>query len=372
MPEVIHIPPSGATRAELRRTVEALQAGSLAALPDETGYLVCGSPLHGDAMEQLGAVAPAGRLSVFVSDPVLAEDFSPPGFWSGAAERLARRCWPGPIVLEFPADEPNSAVAEWPGGVRSAVTRGGRVRLGCSAQGFVRDVARELPWPLVSTASSNERPEERFESAAAVQQRCGARVALIVDAGSPRYQDRATVVRIEPQGWSLAEEGIVGRRTVAQLASKIIVFICTGNTCRSPMAEGMFRKLLAQRLNCSEEQLTDRGYVVLSAGLATTPGMGANEIAVELMREDGIDLTSHQSQTASPDLLGVADHIVTMTRSHRESIVTRFPESAARVRVLADDGADVFDPFGGDRSEYERCRDEIRVHLQSLLPVMLP
>jgi L-threonylcarbamoyladenylate synthase len=372
MADFLAIPPSGASRADLRRAVEVLNGGGLAALPDETGYLVCGSPLNADAMEQLTSVAPADRLGIYVSDPEQAEDYAPPANWTGAAQRLARRCWPGPIVLELPVTASTTLLDDWPTPIRSAVTRTGFVRLGCSGQSFLRDVARELPWPLVVAASSKERPEERFDSSNSVQQRCGQRVALIADAGPPRYQDRATVVRIEERGWNLLEEGIVGRRTVSQLASEIVLFICTGNTCRSPMAEGLFRKLLAQRLNCGDEELMDRGWVVLSAGLATTPGMAASESAVDLLREEGIDLTAHQSQTATPELLGVADHIVTMTRSHRESIITRFPELEPRVRVLAADGRDVSDPFGGDRREYSRCRDEIREHLHALLSRLSP
>ncbi len=372
MADVLSISPSGASRGDLRRAVEVLQAGGLAALPDETGYLVCGSPLHDAAMEQLVAVAPDDRLGVFLSDPERAEDYSPPAHWSGAAQRLARRCWPGPLVLELPAGQEATLLEAWPAAIRTAVTQSGFVRLGCSGQSFLREVARELPWPLVVAASSRERPEERFDSTESIQQRCGPRVALIADAGPPRYQDRATVVRINDQGWDVQEEGIVGRRTVAQLASEIILFICTGNTCRSPMAEGLFRKRLADHLHCTDEELVHRGYVVLSAGLATTPGMPASATAVDLMREDGVDLTGHQSQTATPELLGVADHILTMTRSHRDSIITRFPELAPRVRLLASDGLDVSDPFGGDRREYQRCRDEIREHLNVFLSRLGP
>lgn len=372
MTDVLTISPNGASRSDLRRTVDVLHSGGLAALPEETGYLVCGSPLHGDAMQQLAGVAPAGRLTVFLSDPDTAEDYSPPANWSGAAQRLARRCWPGPLVLELPVAERTSVLEEWPAAIRAAVTRSGYVRLGCSGQTFLRDVARELPWPLVAAASSAERPEERFASSAAIQQRCGQRVALIADAGPPRYQDRATVVRIRDQRWELLEEGIVGRRTVSQLASQIVLFVCTGNTCRSPMAEVLFRKLLSDRLDCTEEELVDRGWVVLSAGLATTPGMAASAAAVELMEAEGLDLSAHQSQSATPELLGVADHVITMTRSHRESITTRFPELASRVRVLAADGQDISDPFGGDRREYERCHHEIRGHLQVLLTRLSP
>jgi protein-tyrosine phosphatase len=261
---------------------------------------------------------------------------------------------------------------ELPAPTRAALSGQNHLRLGCSNQPLMREISRELPWPLLTSSSSPERPEERYESAGDLQQRSGGVVELIADSGPPRYQDRSTVVHIGSSGWEVTEEGIVGRRTVAQLASEIVLFVCTGNTCRSPMAESLFRKTLAEHLDCPEEALIDRGYVVLSAGLATTAGMPASEHSVSVVGEEGIDLTGHQSQPATAELLGVADHIVTMTRSHRESILARFPDLAPRVRLMSPEGRDVLDPFGGDRCDYERCRDEIRDHLPSLMASLWP
>lgn len=348
-----------------------LQGGGLAALPDETGYVLCASPLAGEALERLLAICPADQTGLSCLDGEAAEDLAPPEAWTPAAARLARRCWPGPLVLEFPANPSASVWGEWPEPARQWLTAAGQVRLSCSAHPLWRDVLRELPWPLAAAAATQERPVERFESIEEVRQRCGPEVKLLVDAGPPRYRERATVMRIGPAHCELTEEGIIGRWTVTQLASEIVLFVCTGNTCRSPMAEALFRKMLAERLHCEEEDLPRRGYLVLSAGLATTPGMPASEHAVALMREVGIDLTGHQSQPATAELLNVADHIITMTTSHRESIGARFPELLPRIRLLSPHGQDVSDPFGGGREEYVRCREEIQTCLRRLLDHLL-
>ena len=96
MADVLKIPPNGASRADLRRLTEALSTDQLVALPGETGYMLCGSPVSTTAMETLSQVSPAGRLTVLLSDPERGEDYVSPALWNGSARRLTRRCWPGP------------------------------------------------------------------------------------------------------------------------------------------------------------------------------------------------------------------------------------------------------------------------------------
>src|SRR5258708_39249117 len=145
------------------------------------------------------------------------------------------------------------------------------------------------------------------------------------------------------------------------------LFVWNGNTCRSPMAEGLFRKLLAERLKCLEDDLVDRGYIVLSAGVAAGAGSPPSPEAVEILGDRGVDLRGHESQLVTPQLLSQADHIFTMTRSHRDLLLHNFPEAEGRVRLLAGDGADVIDPIGAGMDEYRRCADQIEQYLQGIV-----
>lgn len=366
MADALPISSSGYSRAEVRRAAETLLKGGLIALPGETGYMVAASPVDEAAATRAATLMRAGGM-LLVSGDQQARDYVPSGSWPESAERLARRCWPGPVVLAVETTPQRTLFGELPAVTRSLVADGDAVRLACSGHAFTRDVAAELPWPLLVCREIDEGAVG-IETAETLQHRLGNELDLIVDAGPPRYPDPATVVRCQGTGWDIRSEGIVGRRTISQMASRIVLFICTGNTCRSPMAEALFRKMLCERLHCSEEELLDRGYLVLSAGLATTPGMPASADSVALMQQEGIDLRSHQSQPATLELLSVADFIVTMTQSHKESIQSRFPEMGSRLRTLAADGGDVIDPFGGTRADYERCCVELRRHLTSLLP----
>src|SRR5260370_30563389 len=100
----------------------------------------------------------------------------------------------------------------------------------------------------------------------------GEDLAVVIDDGPSRYGKASTVVQVNGNTWEVLREGVVSEAELKRQAAKLIVFVCTGNTCRSPMAEGLCKKLLAERLGCALEELPERGFVVLSAGLAALMG----------------------------------------------------------------------------------------------------
>ena len=135
---------------------------------------------------------------------------------------------------------------------------------------------------------------------------------------------------------------------------KNVLFICTGNVCRSPMAEGLLRRMAGDRVR------------VASAGLGAGHGQAPSAHAIEVLRKEGIDISDIRSQPVSADLLERADYIFTMTRDHLDMLLLLFPEMAPKVRLLRFDEAakggrwDVTDPIGGTRETYEDCKDDIK------------
>ena len=144
---------------------------------------------------------------------------------------------------------------------------------------------------------------------------------------------------------------------------KTILFVCTGNVCRSPMAEGLMRHYLKGLKG-------RRDLTILSAGVSAPAGARASQPAVEALSELGIDLGSFRSQPVTEELLERCDHVFTMTRDHFRIIDLLFPEHSGKVRLLGEftkHGGDVPDPIGQGLPTYQRCRDVIKSALAQLL-----
>jgi len=134
---------------------------------------------------------------------------------------------------------------------------------------------------------------------------------------------------------------------------KRVLFVCTGNTCRSPMAEALFRHLKGTN-----------EWQEASAGIFAATGSPASPYAVEVLREKGIDLSRHRSQLLTSDLLDQSDLIITMTKGQEENLLQHFPEIEDKVYLINAFGtskvpADVMDPFGGSIEMYKKTCDEI-------------
>ncbi|MGA2281419.1 MAG: ribose 5-phosphate isomerase B [Verrucomicrobiota bacterium] len=148
---------------------------------------------------------------------------------------------------------------------------------------------------------------------------------------------------------------------------KTILFICTGNVCRSPMAEALFQRAAAGRGE----------FRVFSAGLGAVDGQPPTAHSVAAMRELGIDISQQHSRMLTADLVRQADYIFGMTHSHVDAIALLYPPAAEKTFLLRefDDTLeefekDISDPIGGTYEVYENCRDQIEQGLASLLKFM--
>jgi tRNA threonylcarbamoyl adenosine modification protein (Sua5/YciO/YrdC/YwlC family) len=279
------------------------------------------------------------------------------------AERLGRRCWPGPVTLVVKHGEDEGLARQLPPEVRAAVAPNGEIGLRAPAHPTILDVLRMLAGPIVLT-SANRSGEPPAVTAEEAVRALGDRVALVLDDGPCRYGQASTVVRVGPDKCECLREGVVPRDALERLAGMMIVVVCTGNTCRSPMAEAMLKKLAAEKLGCSVSELDSRGVTIMSAGVSAAPGGCAAPEAVATMKSRGIDITCHETQPLTDKLVRFADLVLTLTNGHRQQILRRWPEAATRTQTLRLDQVDIDDPIGGPPEVYQRCAIEIEEALR--------
>jgi len=142
---------------------------------------------------------------------------------------------------------------------------------------------------------------------------------------------------------------------------RMYCFVCTGNTCRSPMAAALLNDLGQSR-----------GIFAFSRGTAVTPGAPIAENAAAALRAAGVepagrnDYTRHRAAQLTREDFEMCDGVFALTPAHAQQILFAFPEYAGRVRILGD----IADPYGGTLEQYAACLEEIRGALRALFPYL--
>ena len=347
--EVLKVLDRGALSEELARAGAILRAGGLVAFPTETVYGIAAAAIDPAAVERLYALKGRPRdkpMSIMVAgmEPVLQRcpDMPP------KARHLIKRYWPGSLTVVLPTRHPDGSAAG---------LIGFRYPSHPLAQGLVQ--AAGVPLLVPSANLSGQPPATTVEEVLA---QFPDQLDLVIDGGPTEKGLASTVVKVEGDEVTVLREGAIPAWRIDQPHWSHVLFVCTGNTDRSPLAAALLRRRLSETLGIPEGELEERGYRVSSAGLAADPGARASRRTRRIAREvftPPIDLDEHRAQKLTQELLGQATRIICMEAAQREQILAFFPHRVREVFLLDPEGSDIPDPAGEGMQIYRRLANRL-------------
>ncbi|MDP8229825.1 MAG: L-threonylcarbamoyladenylate synthase [Candidatus Gorgyraea atricola] len=332
--KVVKVNPNFPEPHVIEEGARLLKEGGLVAFPTETVYGVGANLLDKKAIDRLYKIKkrPKGKpftihIARFEALKELKVNLSE------RAEKIVRKFWPGPLTV-LVLNKKKEKI-----GIRMPNNK--------VALALIDKASLPIVAPSANLSGKNP-PTSAKEIILDVD--------MVLDGGNTAIGIESTVLDVTVNPFKILRKGALSGEDL--LADYHVLFVCTGNSCRSVMAKGMLEKFL-------KEAGLSKKVRVDSAGTGGFAGIPAATNTIEVMKEEGVDVSAHRGKPISPALLKKSDFVFVMEDVHKRYIVNALPKTALKTRLLKE-ASGIPDPIGKSIEEYRRIRDIIKDSVENI------
>jgi L-threonylcarbamoyladenylate synthase len=357
--KVIKLDASKANIAKIKEAAAIIDAGGLVAFPTETVYgIAC--RVKQDSLKKLDALKGNRQEKHYTLHISQTHDVTKYVPTIGLkAQKLIRNAWPGPLTIVFPLTDKdiNEQQKILKREVFEGLYKNSSIGIRCP-DNPIASILLRLTHHAVVAPSANITGQDPPVEPQQVSQQLSDKIEILLDAGPCRYKQSSTVVKAGEKKLEVLRPGVYSQTELEEMSTVRFMFVCTGNTCRSAMAEGICKKHLAEKLECKVDELEQNGYKVLSAGIMDMNGAPASTEAIAACEAMDINITAHKSKALSPQLIRESDYIFAMEQVHYNYIAAMCPDAENKCMLLAED-QNIADPISQGQQFFNKCAELI-------------
>ncbi len=349
---IVKVDPEKPEQDYLKEAADILKSGGLVIMPTETVYGIAANMLNNNALDRLYEIKKRPKdkpFSLHIDKKEKIEEFA--GSIPVLAYKLIDKFWPGPLTLILRAKKDEGKI-----GVRMPDNE------------IALNLIAEAGVPIVCPSAniSGKPAPTNFEDA--IKDMKGL-VDFAIDAGNTKLQVESSIIDLTAEPPEILREGAIKKEDILNIArKKTILFVCTGNSCRSVMAKALLEKIMRDKKRDDVE--------VLSAGIIMLGGMGATEPTKAILEREDMDVSGHISQRVTQDMIKKSDMILVMERLQEKNILEIAPEVKFRLFLLkefakiSDKGFDIADPIGKPLEFYEKTYEIIKESVERISNIL--
>lgn len=356
MNKIIKIDPIRPEEEKIEKAVSLLKNGKIVAFPTDTVYGLAVNAEDTTAIDKLYQIKKRAKdkpLVLFLEKKEDFISFAEMVFLS--AQKLINKFWPGPLTLLFKANKASPA---------DLVSKEGKIGMRFPDHPVPNNIMKKGKL-LLATTSANLSGAPSPSTSLHLDKALAKNIDLILDGGETLLGKESSIIDLTSLPPRLIREGWLSLEEIEQTWKKEadILFVCTGNTCRSPMAEAITKKLWQAP---GKEKIK-----IHSAGTVALPGFKAAPLTIRTLKERGININSHRSTPLTTKMAEEADLVLVMEQKHKKQVLYLSPSAEGKVFLLKHFALgieeDIDDPIGGSQQNYQECVQEIEESLRGLI-----